>query len=113
MNPSIKQIWINALRSGKYEQGQGSLNEDGKFCCLGVLTDLYIRETNQEWEEYASNAFESELAFDNNPMYLCHSVQEWAGLNTPTPSAAGQPLAIWNDEGASFEEIASLIEEHL
>ena len=108
MNSSIKQIWINALRSGKYEQGQGSLNEDGKFCCLGVLTDLYIRETNQEWEEGYGNCF----AFEDCSCFLPPAVQEWGRLNN-SPAVNGRSLAVLNDGGASFEEIASLIEEHL
>lgn len=107
MNPSIKQIWLNALRSGKYEQGQSSLHEDGKFCCLGVLTDLYIRETNQEWEEYSGNTF----AFHDDPSFLSHAVKEWAGLHLAWID--DRPLSTINDEGASFEEIANLIEEHL
>ena len=108
MNPSIKQIWLNALRSGKYEQGQGSLNENGKFCCLGVLTDLYIRETNQEWEVHYGNCF----AFEDSFCFLPPSVQEWAKLDN-APRVNGFSLPMLNDEGASFEELASLIEEHL
>lgn len=108
MNSSTKQIWINALRSGEYEQGQGSLYEDGKFCCLGVLTDLYIRETNQEWEEQCDNSF----SFEDSPCFLPPSVQEWAGLNN-SPQVGGRSLPGLNDEGASFEELADLIEEHL
>ena len=108
MNSSVKQIWINALRSGKYEQGQGSLNEDGKFCCLGVLTDLFIRETNQEWEEHYDNCF----AFEDSFCFLPPSVQEWARLNN-APQVNGRSLPMINDEGASFEELADLIEEHL
>lgn len=108
MNPSIKQIWLNALRSGKYEQGQGSLNEDGKFCCLGVLTDLYIRETNQEWEEQYDNSF----SFEDSSCFLPPSVQKWARLDD-SPRVNGRSLAVLNDGGASFEELADLIEEHL
>jgi hypothetical protein len=28
--------WLDALRSGKYEQTTGQLERDGKYCCLGV-----------------------------------------------------------------------------
>ena len=38
MPQAVKERWINALRSGKYKQGQGSLlDEAGGYCCLGVL----------------------------------------------------------------------------
>lgn len=29
MNPEVKEKWISVLRSGHYEQGQASLNDDG------------------------------------------------------------------------------------
>lgn len=33
--------WVEALRSGKYEQGEYQLRtEDDKFCCLGVLCEV-------------------------------------------------------------------------
>lgn len=39
MNPEIKQNWLEALRSGKYQQGRGCLKQGNKYCCLGVLCD--------------------------------------------------------------------------
>ena len=39
MNSTTK-IWLEALRSGDYQQGTGQLCKRGeKFCCLGVLAD--------------------------------------------------------------------------
>ena len=41
MNAEVKAKWLEALRSGKYKQGQGRLrSRDNKFCCLGVLEDV-------------------------------------------------------------------------
>jgi hypothetical protein len=37
MDQKIKKKWIEALRSGEYEQTHGQLSHDNKFCCLGVL----------------------------------------------------------------------------
>jgi hypothetical protein len=43
MNPEIKKIWAEALRSGKYKQGQNylrrTINDEDRFCCLGVLAN--------------------------------------------------------------------------
>jgi len=50
MNTNLKLIkeWIEALRSGKYTQGQSCLRSRGdKFCCLGVLCDITSRK---DWE---------------------------------------------------------------
>lgn len=52
MNPEVKALWLNALRSGEYKQAQGALKvttryvgevETDSFCCLGVLTDLAVK----------------------------------------------------------------------
>ena len=38
LDPDFKKKWINALRSGKYKQGDGNLYkfDNNSFCCLGV-----------------------------------------------------------------------------
>ena len=40
MTPELKTKWIDALRSGKYVQGNGHLCADNKYCCLGVLYEV-------------------------------------------------------------------------
>lgn len=37
---AARQRWTTALRSGEYEQWQGSLRSDHAFCCLGVACDV-------------------------------------------------------------------------
>lgn len=38
MEKSLRDAWIDDLRSGKYEQEQGKLYDGGNgYCCLGVL----------------------------------------------------------------------------
>lgn len=50
MNPEVKAKWIEALTSGEYSQTNGCLKDNAGYCCLGVLTDLYIKETGQaQW----------------------------------------------------------------
>lgn len=46
MKRGMKKKWLEALRSGKYEQGEGYLrrglseNDHGCYCCLGVLYEV-------------------------------------------------------------------------
>ena len=40
MKAELKQKWVDALRSGDYEQGKGALLASGKYCCLGVLCEV-------------------------------------------------------------------------
>lgn len=35
-----RQIWIDALRSGRFAQTTGGLRDDTGFCCLGVAADI-------------------------------------------------------------------------
>lgn len=63
MDPLIKDEWLEALRSGRYQQGQGCLRShtageersQDKFCCLGVLADL-IMEGDEWWTEEAEGS---------------------------------------------------------
>lgn len=46
---AIKTKWLEALRSGEYEQGRGILHDGSGYCCLGILEMCYIGkvETNE------------------------------------------------------------------
>lgn len=44
MNPEVKGLWLEALRSGETEQTTKVLGRpDGSRCCLGVLCDLAVQ----------------------------------------------------------------------
>ena len=93
MNPQVKQKWIDALRSGKYEQGSEKLRGYEGYCCLGVLCDLYAQEKNQEWEfkGYSEDSEEESpdimdyWYFDGESEFLPDSVREWAGMAVKNP----------------------------
>lgn len=40
IDPTEKQLWIEALLSGKYKQGYEALNIDDNLCCLGVYCEV-------------------------------------------------------------------------
>lgn len=71
MKKNIKKKWLAALKSGEYEQGQGTLvriEESGKrYCCLGVLCHLWAKEKHKKMPQYDA------MPPDN--------VLDWAGLN--------------------------------
>lgn len=50
MDQRIKQLWLVALRSGKYEQGKRFLRAGEQYCCLGVLCDLAATEKVDTWK---------------------------------------------------------------
>ena len=91
MNPQVKEKWVNALRSGWYEQSNGKLRSHQGYCCLGVLCDLYTQETKMVGWEFRG-AYEEENTqpmdywyFDGESEFLPESVMEWAGLSKNNP----------------------------
>lgn len=111
MNKDVKEKWVAALRSGEYQQGVGCLRrhtvaQGDEFCCLGVLCDLYHRETSRgSWSEPVNPS--GQVAFNTTPALPTHDVLEWAEVrsNRPFLDYAGM-----NDRGCTFAEIADAIE---
>lgn len=120
MNELVKKAWLNALRSGKYKQGQGKLKCDDAFCCLGVLCDLHRKQTGGSWVRTDINGTHYE-EYDFSTEVLPESVSAWAGLDSfdpvvpiPFDGADFSTLVRCNDEAKmSFAKIADIIEEHL
>ena len=120
MNPIIKEKWLTALRSGKFKQGKEELRTlENKFCCLGVLCDIYRKETKLgKWGKNRFNRFHFTNTKKNNQKFedqgvLPLSVQQWAELPERNPSIYKQmSLANLNDSGSTFQEIADIIEKN-
>ena len=116
MNSQIKQQWVTALRSGEYTQTRWNLQTEQGYCCLGVLCDLYAKETGTKWKVHTTEDDEpfTYYSFDDCNSCLPDSVEKWAGLAMPNPHIKEErSLAELNDNGTSFTEIAQLIEENL
>jgi len=48
MNKTVKKLWIDNLRSGKFKQGYGRLQDVcGGYCCLGVLQKILNLEITE------------------------------------------------------------------
>ncbi len=122
MNKRIKTRWLKALRSGKYKQGQNKLKTDqGNFCCLGVLTDLYIKSVEGRKNKARWNG--SLLAVKGITEFtglLPSKVKKWAGIDERNPSLclkgddAKFGAAYWNDNTrVGFKGVANRIENSL
>lgn len=109
MKPEIKKLWIDALLGGKYKQGIGALKKDGKFCCLGVLTDLYRKETgSMKWGRHSADYMAPVINGEEEaPYFLPVAVMKWAGLHKVNP----RDLAWKNDSGYTFKDIAGIVEK--
>ncbi len=114
MNPDVKKLWVDALKSGDYHQTYGVLRHpdgQGKFehCCLGVLCELYAKAGRVEWDGVSRISRSSTLPL---------AVQSWAGLDLcdPIVDNTGHKgrLVYKNDMyKLTFPEIAELIDKAL
>lgn len=117
MNDNAKK-WVEALRSGEYDQGKRKLSQNGLYCCLGVACDVYQKEVGDlEVTSFTTINDSIALRFDEEANYLPYKVLEWLGLDHPGGEWKGKgkenlypSLTDENDRGASFEKIASIIE---
>lgn len=102
LNENAKK-WVEALRSGKYEQGQLALQNGNKFCCLGVACEVSGLKVNR----HDTGAIQGVI--------LPFNVKKWLGLIGHTGghlNSEGQfeTLSGLNDNGKTFSELADLIE---
>lgn len=72
--------WVDALRSGEYEQATGQLRTNKGFCCLGVACDLYGEENDVTWGR--DDGFIGRI--DLPPSI----VGDWLGIGSPNPVLA-------------------------
>lgn len=92
MNPEVKKLWIDALRSGEYKQTKGILRREGGkggYCCLGVLCDLHAKQGLGNFKD--SNAYADGLG-EESSAFLTLGVVRWAGLKSPSPAAGHRCL---------------------
>ena len=111
MNENAKK-WVEALRSGDYEQTTGWLKCETGYCCLGVACELYRRDMDAGWW---TSADEFRVGDATHSAHLPTDVMNWLGLRSPAgefcPTAdASDCLVDRNDNGATFEQIADVIE---
>lgn len=115
-----KDDWIAALRSGEFEQGARRLfdSANDSYCCLGVLAKINSCSVKGSTLNEFSHA-------KIIPVELCsYETSTLVPLASMLPGAtshfsednkfiACESLAHLNDRGATFEDIAKLIELYL
>ena len=104
----VYDIWIKALRSGKYEQTNGRLKnpaihseESDSFCCLGVLCDLAAKDGGEKWTNWGMYGENHDTDFLPTHMRRYIKMQK----------SEQQMLVDLNDYGISFDKIADKIEK--
>ena len=133
MNKNIMEKWVNALRSGKYRKGRNRLctisnNGNKKWCCLGVLCDLYIAENPSDLRSitlFDGFILKRVVNYDDGCFptiaILPNKVALWAGIADKTGKFTNQRtsqntcLTELNDckrNKRSFKRMADIIEKN-
>lgn len=107
---------VAALRSGEYQQSTGFLRTKDGYCCLGVGCEVFAKENDGEFvQNQDSDIFTFYLAPGNgNYVFLHNEVRDYFGFKSNNgrwgKDEKIQSLANLNDCGATFLEIADIIE---
>lgn len=118
MNAELKAKWVEALRSGKYQQGRAVLrNAEDQMCCLGVLLDV---DAPDGWSSCVTN-IPGEIAHRLHERgsysgdFLHVDYRKSIGLTAEMEDGEtiAHRLAAMNDEGQSFAQIADFIEQNI
>lgn len=123
-------VWVAALRGGAYPQAKDFLRSEDGFCCLGVMCDI---ENSSAWIEETLNEMNSWQYEDRNydiypPVDVLWKygvfegdTAEYVDGNTTWKESLRRfvetgnvaCLAMANDKGAKFSDIADAIEEFI
>ena len=101
----LKAKWLEALRSGQHKQAKCELFNDNGYCCLGVLSLVQGRLVHIDSRARDGGPTCTALGLDpTNPMAFVddHRVVQIGDTMTS--------LAELNDHGATFAELADVIE---
>lgn len=115
-----RKLWLDALRSGEYNQGKFWLNKGDRLCCLGVLCETYQKHGlgDLEIKEYLDNdrpsmTKEVVKTYNNENTGAPDKVCEWAGFKRGSYLKNNEGLITLNDmSNHSFSEIADKIEKY-
>lgn len=123
MKEEIADLWADVLESNKYGQTKGSLcKKDAAgfaYCCLGVLCKLHEEATGEGHFDDQPNS-QGNYNYTTNTgvvaeAFLSYVVMIWAGMKNGAGHLHGNDLyslAVQNDDGRTFKEIAQIIREN-
>ena len=132
-----RELWVDALRSGKYTQTKRHLSDNDGFCCLGVACDIFegifpellshgrigVGYEDEYRDMRIVDWYNEDEETQDTPDYDFNSidssmlptiVQQFLGLTRP----AGEFMDIYgeeislaskNDDGETFDQIAHII----
>lgn len=109
INESQFYIWLAALRSGKYPQTTGKLQDEKGYCCLGVACELFIADADRVKDVYGRLDHGLPISQDAAPSWVKHINMDFDLRNRCEGVAID--LTVLNDSmKQTFDEIADSLE---
>lgn len=116
LSPVTKELWLSALRSGVFQQGQVHLcsitpEKESKYCCMGVLCEVLKEPFGMVKKpiDNSNNCFIYEFLSGGSRAYMSFELVQFLGF-----ANSQVDLIRMNDkEGKNFNEIADWIEKNL
>jgi hypothetical protein len=108
-NADAKAAWLSALRSGNFGQTKTQLRnlfDLNRFCCLGVMCEVFKDAVNGEWKKDLFGIKDEQRYVGGYPPL---AVTKYVGMTDDTQRF----ISGLNDDGATFAEIADYIEANL
>lgn len=104
LDAALKAKWIEALRSGDYEQARGTLYDGEGYCCLGVLCKVAGLTINSDGDGIVGMPIGEHEAY--RPIYdLVGGIDRSHSLSMRNDGLDDYPKH-------SFDEMASFIERN-
>lgn len=102
------QKWVDALRSDDYNQCTGQLRDDSGFCCLGVATDVAMKEGVVITSDvYDGVVFEGWTPRLSEYGLMPRSVRDWLGMDDTNPVLFEDQNVAGLDEDEPYQSIAA------
>jgi hypothetical protein len=100
LDPEVKAAWLQALRSGEYEQGTETLRTyEDTYCCLGVLCELAVQANVIQCRRRPHMTGEWEYGSDEDGDWMAGfppmKVRRWAGFPREDRHGTAIPSNPW------------------
>jgi hypothetical protein len=130
MDKRVQEMWANALESGEFKQAKSAMkivydweNGETEYCCLGVLCELYDRETGMGvsgWRDEGERVLGGKnYSYFGGRSMMPDVVVQWAGLDNGNPvlrktyvggeEEEDRAVTLNDSFGLTFPEIAALV----
>jgi hypothetical protein len=112
MHPEWKARWLKALRSGEYRRAKGCLQENGAYCCLGVLCEVANVEYEPDWM-FLPDELAKLVGLPHDTQSDLANLNDGLAHQTGTKKRLKVPRGYKEEVGISFKSLADWIEKNL